>query len=90
MGPGTRAELPLQGVARYISHKGSLEKWPMVVSEKGYALLLAAEGPVFCCDIAVHGPHLCAQGGEWLDYYFVLGKDGNEINPLVDKLVYLR
>ncbi|MBO5069815.1 MAG: AAA family ATPase, partial [Roseburia sp.] len=78
LGAGTKAELSLTGAARYISHIGRVDKLPMVISDKGYALLVAADGPVFCCDIPTYGNHLCVENAELLDYYFIIGKDTSE------------
>lgn len=85
-GPGTKTMLPLKGVARYISHKKSVDKLPMVLSDKGYALLIASDEPVFCCDIPTYGTHLCAENTELLDYYFIIGKDKNELISTYDYL----
>ena len=79
LGAGTRAELSLQGTARYISHCGGVGKLPLIVSEKGYGLLIASDGPVFCCDIPSYGAHFCGEDSEFLDYYFMLGKDPTEL-----------
>ena len=79
LGAGTKAELSLKGSARYISHTGSVDKLPLILSDKGYALLVAADGPVFCCDVPIYGPHLCAENAELLDYYFIVGKDAKEL-----------
>ncbi|MBQ4564667.1 MAG: DUF4968 domain-containing protein [Lachnospiraceae bacterium] len=75
-GAGTKAELPLNGAARYISHpKGS--RPPMVVSERGYGLAIASGDPVLCCGISNYGTHLLAEGTEVLDYYFIARREGD-------------
>ena len=79
LGMGTKAELSLKGTARYISHKVSADRLPMVISERGYALLIASDGPVVCCDIPNYGPHIMAENTEILDYYFVTGANSSEI-----------
>lgn len=86
LGAGTKANLSLKGVARYISHKKSADKLPMVFSDKGYGLVMATDGPVFCCHIPTYGPHLCAENTELLDYYFIMG---NDIQELVSTYDYL-
>lgn len=86
IGPGTKTTLPLKGITRYISHKKSVDKLPLVLSDKGYALLVAADGPVFCCDIPTYGTHLCAENTELLDYYFIMGKDTKELVSTYDYL----
>ena len=87
MGAGTKAELSLKGVARYISHVGKPEKLPMVISEKGYALVLANPGSVFCCNVSSYGIHICEEYTSVLDYYFMIGKDKEELIAMYHHLI---
>ncbi len=87
MGAGTKAELSLKGVARYISHVGKPEKLPMVISEKGYALVLANPGSVFCCNVSSYGIHICEEYTSVLDYYFMIGKDKEELIAAYHQLI---
>lgn len=89
LGLGRKAELPLKGVARYISHPGGV-KLPMVVSEKGYGLVIASGGPVCCCDISNYGTHLLAEDTEVLDYYFIAGSDAEELSTAYGDLCVRR
>lgn len=79
LGTGIRASLPLKNAARYISHNKRVDKLPMVVSNRGYGLVLASDEPVFCCTLPTHGMHVCVENAEVLDYYFIIGKNAEEI-----------
>lgn len=63
--------------ARYISFGGKNLRMPMLLSEKGYGLGIAAKGTVMCCDIPMYGPYVYTLG-EQIDYYFMYG------NKLID------
>lgn len=87
MGAGTKADLSLKGVARYIGHKRITNKiLPMVFSDKGYALVLAADSDVFCCNVSTYGTHLCMENTEVLDYYFIAGKNRGELFAAYEEL----
>lgn len=59
--------------ARYISFGQKQMRMPLVVSEKGYGLGIAAESSVMCCDIPVYGPYIYTEGVNQIDYYFMYG-----------------
>lgn len=86
LGTGTRATLSLKGTARYISHTGPVERLPMVISDRGYGLVIAADGPVLSCTLATYGLHICAERAQVLDYYFILGKHPEEIISIYSRL----
>lgn len=86
LGAGTKAELSLNGTARYISHRKDLQKLPLILSEKGYGILPAADGPVFCCGIPTYGTHLCAEHAQILDYYFIKGDTAQRIIAIYNEL----
>ena len=71
MGSGIRASLSLKGTAKYISHNG--KRLPMVVSDRGYGLVMANDGPTLCCTLPTYGSQICAEQADVLDYYFILG-----------------
>ena len=79
MGSGIRATLSLKGTARYISHVGRTDRLPMVVSDKGYGLMIASTAPTLSCTLPTYGTHLCVDGTEVLDYYFILGKTTEDV-----------
>lgn len=69
----------LRSTARYISNGTNAEELPFVLSDKGYGILLATDGPAICCDIAVYGSYLYTEKEAQLDYYFIAGKKQNTI-----------
>ena len=76
MGPEGQGGLKVRGSARYISHNGAL---PFLLSDKGYGILpLASEG-VICCDIPAYGSYLSMEGQGQQDYYFIAGKQQQNI-----------
>ncbi|MBE5971551.1 MAG: DUF4968 domain-containing protein [Lachnoclostridium sp.] len=86
MGSGIRAALSLKGTARYISHLGKTDRLPMVVSDRGYGLVIASNAPTFCCTLPTYGMHVCVDGAEVLDYYLITGKNTEEIIEVYRKL----
>ena len=79
MGSGIRATLALKGSARYISHTDKTKKLPMVISDKGYGLVIASLAPTFCCTLPTYGSHICTDGADTLDFYFIAGDTSDEI-----------
>ena len=71
--------LDLRGSARYISSGGSEMKLPLVLSDKGYGIVPAAEGPVIFCDIPAYGTWMLMENAKQIDYYFIEGKQKDEI-----------
>ena len=86
LGPGTKASLKLKGVARYISHTGAVDKLPLILSDKGYGILVAASGAVIGCDIPTYGTQICAENEQQLDYYFIAGEHESDILSAYDYL----
>lgn len=66
--------LNLRGSARYISHERGSDELPILLSDKGYGILVAADGPVFCCDVPAYGSYLHTEEEIQMDYYFIAGK----------------
>lgn len=77
-GPENRSGLSLRGTARYISHAGA-DELPFLLSDKGYGILMAADCPLFCCDIPAYGSYLCAENVKQMDFYFIAGKKQDTI-----------
>lgn len=77
--PGVHGEkgISLNGSARYISHGGA--EFPLLLSEKGYGLLIATKKPVISCAIPMYGDCLCVEGEPVLDFYFIAGKEQRTI-----------
>lgn len=59
--------------ARYISFGGRPLRMPLLVSEYGYGIGVAAQRTVMCCDIPMYGPYLYIDGSKQIDYYFLYG-----------------
>lgn len=72
--------------ARYISFGGKKMRMPLLVSEYGYGLGVAAEKTVMCCDIPMYGPYLYTDGMGQIDYYFLYGGDYRGTLELYKKL----
>lgn len=73
VGAGEKAGIKLRGTARYISHEDGGEL-PLLLSDKGYGIVLATQKPVICCDVSVYGSYLCVEDTQQMDYYFIGGK----------------
>ena len=58
----------------------------MVVSDRGYGLVIASNAPTFCCTLPTYGMHVCVDGSEVLDYYLITGKNTEEIIEVYRKL----
>lgn len=76
MGPAGQGGLKLRGSARYISTGEGL---PFLLSDKGYGILPASSGTVISCDIPAYGSYLYMEGQEQQDYYFIAGKQQQNI-----------
>lgn len=76
MGPVGQGGLKLRGSARHISTGEGL---PFLMSDKGYGILPAASGAVISCDIPAYGSYLYMEGQEQQDYYFIAGKQQQNI-----------
>ena len=83
---GIKTMLSLKGTARYITPKNHTERLPLVLSNKGYGLMVAAGTPVFCCNLPGNGPQICIENSTVLDYYFIMGKDAEEIYAFYKEL----
>ncbi len=73
--------------ARYISFGGKQMRMPLVMSEKGYGLGIAAEASVMCCDIPIYGPYIYTEGVNQIDYYFMHGANYPQIVELYRRTV---
>lgn len=78
MGTSEQNGIKLRNSARYISPGAGTDELPFLLSDKGYGILLAADGPAICCDISTYGSYLYTEQ-EAIDYYFIAGKRQNTI-----------
>ena len=68
--------------ARYISFGQKKLRMPLVISELGYGIGVAAEGTVLCCGSSQYGTYIYTEGEERIDYYFLYGKTKEKILEL--------
>lgn len=69
----------LRNTARYISHGKNVNELPFILSDKGYGILMATDGPAICCDVSAYGSYLCAENESQIDFYFITGKQPKTI-----------
>ena len=79
MGAQGESGINLRGTARYISHEKHTGELPFLLSDHGYGILIAADGPTMCCNIAAYGSYLYTENETQMDYYFIAGKSQNTI-----------
>ena len=72
--------------ARYISFGGKIMRMPLIVSEYGYGLGIASEETVMCCAVPLYGTYLYTEGPGQIDYYFIYGRDYEEILGLYKEM----
>jgi len=73
--------------ARYISYGGKRYRMPIVVSDQGYGLSLAADNSVIFSDISMYGQYLYTEVMKQIDYYFIFGGDVNETIKIYRKMI---
>ena len=61
--------------ARYIHFGGKKMRMPLLLSEYGYGIGVAAEQSVICCTLPMYGLYLYTDGTDQIDYYFLYGGD---------------
>ena len=79
LGANGQPGLNLKGTARYISHGKFSTELPLLLSDKGYGILVACEGASFLCDIPTYGTYLYTEKAVQMDYYFIVGRQPNTI-----------
>lgn len=72
--------------ARYISFGKRKLRMPLLISENGYGIGIAAERTVMCCMIPTYGNYLYTEGSKQIDYYFLYGGNYDMILELYKKL----
>lgn len=65
----------LTGKARYISFSNENPRMPLVLSNKGYGIAIAATDTVLCCNIPAYGSYIYTENMDYTDYYFVKGNN---------------
>lgn len=71
--------LDLTAKARYVSFGGKQARMPLVVSNRGYGIAAAASRTALLCNVRTFGTYLHTARDGQIDYYFILGKDRDEI-----------
>ena len=77
LGPEKVMSGNLRGTARYISHgmsNSEAPELPFILSDNGYGMVMASDGPTFCCDISSYGSYIFTEVASQMDFYFIAGK----------------
>lgn len=72
--------------ARYISFGKQPLRMPLLYSEYGYGIGVAAEQTVMCCAIPMYGTYLYTDGMKQIDYFFLYGGDYKSTLELYKRL----
>ncbi len=84
-GPAPKEALQITGKAYYISDTKEGNTLPVLLSDKGYGLVMATSKPVICCNIPTYGSYVMTEE-EQLDFYFVTGKNQKAVAENCRKL----
>lgn len=77
--------LPLKNTTKYICYGEKSKRFPLVYSNLGYGIAVAADSDVLCCNIPMYGPYISTEHMELIDYYFIIGAtEADEINRYVE------
>lgn len=69
----------LRGSAGFLAPKAKMTRLPLLLSDKGYGILPAADGISFFCDQSSCCSYLYAENSLQMDYYFITGKNTGNI-----------
>lgn len=77
--------LPLKNTTKYICYGEKSKRFPLVHSNLGYGIAVAADSDVLCCNILMYGPYISTEHMELIDYYFIIGAtEADVINRYVE------
>lgn len=77
--------LPLKNTTKYICYGEKSKRFPLVHSNLGYGIAVAADSDVLCCNIPMYGPYISSEHMELIDYYFIIGvTEADVINRYVE------
>lgn len=77
--------LPLKNTTKYICYGEKSKRFPLVHSNLGYGIAVAADSDVLCCNIPMYGPYISTEHMELIDYYFIIGAtEADVINCYVE------
>lgn len=71
--------MDLSTKARYISFGQKKLRMPLVLSNKGYAIGVAAGSTVLFCNVRTYGQYIYTQGTGQIDYYFICDENQERI-----------
>ena len=71
--------LPLKNTTKYICYGEKSKRFPMVHSNLGYGIAVAADSDVLCCNIPMYGPYISTEHMELIDYYFIIGATETDV-----------
>lgn len=71
--------MDLSTKARYISFGQKKLRMPLVLSNKGYAIGVAAGSTVLFCNVRTYGQYIYTQGTGQIDYYFIYDENQEKI-----------
>lgn len=80
--------IKMQGKARYISFGNSNMRLPLLWSEKGYGIAVAADQEATCCHIQGKGTYISLRNQKLTDYYFIIGSTKEEIVELYRDILF--
>lgn len=77
--------LPLKNTTKYICYGEKSKRFPLVHSNLGYGIAVAADSDVLCCNIPMYGLYISTEHMELIDYYFIIGAtEADVINRYVE------
>lgn len=77
--------LPLKNTTKYICYGEKSKRFPLVHSNLGYGIAVAADSDVLCCNIPMYGSYISTEHMELIDYYFIIGAtEADVINCYVE------
>ncbi len=71
--------LPLKNTAKYICYGTKSKRFPLLHSNTGYGIAVAADSDVLCCNIPMYGPYVSAWNTETVDYYFIAASGEEQV-----------
>ncbi len=60
----------LTGAAKYVSFGRESDRSAVIMSNRGYQILVPGGVKTLCCTIPMYGPYLCFEDTEYMDYCF--------------------
>ena len=71
--------LPLKNTTKYICYGEKSKRFPLVHSNLGYGIAVAADSDVLCCNIPMYGPYISTEHMELINYYFIIGATESDV-----------